>query len=297
MDSFGREQQQPRRGFSFGFTSIVVIVIAVLAAFLALTTITWSDTGNAQIGLHYKGGIFQDKTFAGVIPPGQSIRPVGLMDSVYYLPANQRTYQTGRNPSSDSSVITATNADGNEIEFETSMTFELPTNAATLDEFYREVCTKYQKCAGAGWSQMLDDYLRKAQETVLQSVSRGLTSEKMTQDQDALITMGQEVSKKLPEQINDLMGGPYLEVKEYQINNLHPPESVIKKYEQLTAAQVETQKADQQAKTAGKLQKTLKDNPQYLQLLDRQNQQACIESGDCRVLYVPQGSDLLVQQP
>jgi hypothetical protein len=78
---------------------------------------------------------------------------------------------------------------------------------------------------------------------------------------------------------------------------MHLPENVLNKYEQLTAAKVETQKATQQSKTAGELQATLKQNPAYLELLNIQNQEACIESGDCKVLYVPQGSDLLVQQP
>jgi hypothetical protein len=270
------------------------VLIALVILFGA---VTWGSTGVKEIGLHYSGGPIEGQEFVGIIPPGQPPRPIGLADDVIKLPNNQRTYITSRSEGGDSGVLTATNADGNKVEFETSMTFKVPTEPTIVSGFYEDICTKYSKCQGNGWTLMLDDYLRKAQETILQGVARDMTSEKMAQDPDALAEIGQQVNDRLPDQIKRTMGGPYLETSEFQVNNLHLPENVLNKYEQLTAAKVETQKATQQSKTAGELQATLKQNPAYLELLNIQNQEACIESGDCKVLYVPQGSDLLVQQP
>jgi hypothetical protein len=295
---YGRpEPPQPARRRIPFFTLIAVAIGVLIALVILFGAVTWGSTGVKEIGLHYSGGPIEGQEFVGIIPPGQPPRPIGLADDVIKLPNNQRTYITSRSEGGDSGVLTATNADGNKVEFETSMTFKVPTEPTIVSGFYEDICTKYSKCQGNGWTLMLDDYLRKAQETILQGVARDMTSEKMAQDPDALAEIGQQVNDRLPDQIKRTMGGPYLETSEFQVNNLHLPENVLNKYEQLTAAKVETQKATQQSKTAGELQATLKQNPAYLELLNIQNQEACIESGDCEVLYVPQGSDLLVQQP
>ena len=276
---------------------IVLAVVGGVMLGIILLASTWASTGVKEIALHYTGGPLEGQSFDEIIPPGQPLRPVGVADTIVKLPVNQRTYITGNTRGADSGVVTATNANGNKVEFETSMTFTVNTSPDKVSAFYEDICTKYSDCQDEGWDLMLDDYLRKVQETTLQSVSRSITSEKMATDPEVLTDIGTQVNEKLPSQIDRTMGGAYLEVSEFQVNNLHLPESVIKKYEQLTASKVETQKASQQAKTAEELQKTLNENPAYLELLNIQNQEACIENGDCRILYVPQGSDLMIQQP
>ena len=91
------------------------------------------------------------------------------------------------------------------------------------------------------------------------------------------------------------MGGAYLEVSEFQVNNLHLPTSVINEYEQLTARQVETQQAEQQALTAKELEATLKNNPQYLELRKTQAFEKAVEKGQVEFWVLPQ--DMTMNAP
>jgi regulator of protease activity HflC (stomatin/prohibitin superfamily) len=280
---------------SYGLIIWAVVIVAALM--ITLVSVTWASTGVKEIGLHYSGGPIEGQSFDNVIAPGQPIRPIGIADSVYKLPSNQRTYITGDSSGADSGVITATNSNGNQVEFETSMTFQVNTTPDVVSAFYEDICTKYQNCQDAGWNLMLDDYLRKVQETTLQSVSRSISSEDMAKDPDVLANVGQQVNERLPAQIERTMGGAYLEVSEFQVNNLHLPTSVINEYEQLTARQVETQQAEQQALTAKELEATLKNNPQYLELRKTQAFEKAVEKGQVEFWVLPQDMTMNAPSP
>ena len=280
---------------SYGMIIWAVVIVAALM--ITLVSVTWASTGVKEIGLHYSGGPIEGQSFDNVIAPGQPIRPIGIADSVYKLPSNQRTYITGDSSGADSGVITATNSNGNQVEFETSMTFQVNTTPDVVSAFYEDICTKYQNCQDAGWNLMLDDYLRKVQETTLQSVSRSISSEDMAKDPDVLTNVGQQVNERLPAQIESTMGGAYLEVSEFQVNNLHLPTSVINEYEQLTARQVETQQAEQQALTAKELEATLKNNPQYLELRKTQAFEKAVEKGQVEFWVLPQDMTMNAPSP
>jgi regulator of protease activity HflC (stomatin/prohibitin superfamily) len=280
---------------SYGMIIWAVVIVAALM--ITLVSVTWASTGVKEIGLHYSGGPIEGQSFDNVIAPGQPIRPIGIADSVYKLPSNQRTYITGDSSGADSGVITATNSNGNQVEFETSMTFQVNTTPDVVSAFYEDICTKYQNCQDAGWNLMLDDYLRKVQETTLQSVSRSISSEDMAKDPDVLVNIGQQVNERLPAQIESTMGGAYLEVSEFQVNNLHLPTSVINEYEQLTARQVETQQAEQQALTAKELEATLKNNPQYLELRKTQAFEKAVEKGQVEFWVLPQDMTMNAPSP
>jgi regulator of protease activity HflC (stomatin/prohibitin superfamily) len=280
---------------SYGMIIWAVVIVAALM--ITLVSVTWASTGVKEIGLHYSGGPIEGRSFDNVIAPGQPIRPIGIADSVYKLPSNQRTYITGDSSGADSGVITATNSNGNQVEFETSMTFQVNTTPDVVSAFYEDICTKYQNCQDAGWNLMLDDYLRKVQETTLQSVSRSISSEDMAKDPDVLANIGQQVNERLPAQIESTMGGAYLEVSEFQVNNLHLPTSVINEYEQLTARQVETQQAEQQALTAKELEATLKNNPQYLELRKTQAFEKAVEKGQVEFWVLPQDMTMNAPSP
>lgn len=283
------------RKVSYGLIIWAVVIVAALM--ITLVSVTWASTGVKEIGLHYSGGPIEGQSFDNVIAPGQPIRPIGIADSVYKLPSNQRTYITGDTSGADSGVITATNSNGNQVEFETSMTFQVNTTPDVVSAFYEDICTKYQNCQDAGWNLMLDDYLRKVQETTLQSVSRSISSEDMAKDPDVLANIGQQVNERLPAQIESTMGGAYLEVSEFQVNNLHLPTSVINEYEQLTARQVETQQAEQQALTAKELEATLKNNPQYLELRKTQAFEKAVEKGQVEFWVLPQDMTMNAPSP
>lgn len=280
---------------SYGMIIWAVVIVAALM--ITVVSVTWASTGVKEIGLHYSGGPIEGQSFDNVIAPGQPIRPIGIADSVYKLPSNQRTYITGDSSGADSGVITATNSNGNQVEFETSMTFQVNTTPDVVSAFYEDICTKYQNCQDAGWNLMLDDYLRKVQETTLQSVSRSISSEDMAKDPDVLANIGQQVNERLPAQIESTMGGAYLEVSEFQVNNLHLPTSVINEYEQLTARQVETQQAEQQALTAKELEATLKNNPQYLELRKTQAFEKAVEKGQVEFWVLPQDMTMNAPSP
>ncbi len=53
------------------------------------------STDANRIGLHYGGGVIEDKKFKSIMPPGATNKLIGPGDTVYSYPIDQRSYIIG----------------------------------------------------------------------------------------------------------------------------------------------------------------------------------------------------------
>ncbi|HEY3015381.1 MAG TPA: band 7 protein, partial [Nocardioides sp.] len=68
-----------------------VIAAVILIVFLGYL-FNFANTDANRIGLHYGGGIIEDKKFKSVIEPGSTNKLIGPGDTVYTYPIDQRSY-------------------------------------------------------------------------------------------------------------------------------------------------------------------------------------------------------------
>lgn len=291
-----------------GLVSFIAGGVTLVAAVLVVTGLfSWDSTDVDEIGLHYSGGPVEGRKFEGIVPPSTSGSFYGPMDTVVKLPANQRTYTISKVASESdtnrSDSIDAANSDGVEIEYETSTYFELNRDPDTLREFYERVCTKYDDCQGEGWDMMLNDNLRKAQETTLQNVSRQYSTDDLRLE-DGLPQIQKEASEVMQTNINKNLGGSYFTVQSFQINDTDVPENVAAGYSQVKAEELKTQaqseqvaQAEQQANAARELAATLESSPSYLELRRIQMLEKGMENGTVKLYVIPEGTPTTVPTP
>lgn len=282
--------------------TIVVAVIAVLFIF------NFDSTDVDEYGLKYSAGPIEGKHFEGFVPPGSSLRFLGVLDYMDTLPANQRTYIVGDSGSDATGDIVVTDGQGVELGFKTSSTFELVNDPKELNTLNLQICTKYDGCydnegtTDDGWGQMLNDYYRKAQESALQTVARQYDTDELMQGD--LTEFNKQVADATQEKVQQNMGGKYLTDVTFQIQRPIAPKAVQDKYNAVKAAALQTQvkkqevnQANQQAKAADQLQETLQQNPNYLKLRQIEVQEEAVEHGKVTFWVLPDNANLTTPTP
>lgn len=277
------------------------------AIFLALAVgvigglFSWDSTDVDEVGLHYSGGPIEGRKFETLVGPSTSGSFYGPFDKLVKLPANQRTYIISKEASGGdvAGFVSAKNAEGVEIEYETTMWFRLNTKPDVVRRFYEDVCTKYDDCQGSGWDQMLADNLRKAQETALQSTSRRYSTDAVAQEGDTLAEIQRDVADALKSRVNDNLGGPYFVDMRFQVNDVDIPQRIAEGYDDLKRAELVTQtrkqevaQAEQQALAADKLASTLNENPNYLELRRIQMMEEAVKGGKIEFWVLPEDATM-----
>lgn len=287
---------------AFLISAVLGAVGLLLAVFIVTGLLSWDAPEVDEYGLHYSGGPFEGKKFEQLIPPGSSGQFLGPLDKLVRLPSNQRTYIVSQGGAdgerAGGDVITVTDRQGVELQFETSSSFDLSSKPDVLNKFYEEVCTKYDDCYDEegtnadGWGMMLNDYYRKAQESALQTVARGYTTDQLMKED--LGGFQREVAVATEKKVAENMGGAFFEDITFQIQRPIAPPSVQDRYNAAKAAELQTQvrkeevaQAEQQALAAEELAQTLNDNPNYLELQKVEALNAAVENGKTEFWVLP----------
>lgn len=278
---------------------ITLLVAALLvggAIFLVIGLFSWDSTKVNEIGLHYNGGPLEGQSFNKVVPPGTPGRFYGPFDKVIKLPANQRTFIISESDEGDvKGEITAANASGIDVGYETSLWFALNKDPKELQAFFEQVCTKYDNCQGAGWDRMLQANVGRAQETALLNASKNYTTDEMRLG-TGIQQIQSDVAKTLPQAVNENVGGDYFQVRGFQINDPDFPRDVVAGYEAKEKARLltETRKAEtlaaqEQAKASQALAQT---DPDYIRLQEVEALKTAIEKGQVEFWVLPEGTSV-----
>jgi hypothetical protein len=272
--------------------------VTLLIAFVAvLIFFRFGSTDVDEYGLKYSAGPIEGKHYEGFSAPGSSLQFLGFLDYMDKLPANQRTYIVGDRGGDVSEPIVVTDGQGVELAFRTSSTFELVSNPTDLNTFNLEICTKYDGCDGDGWTYMLNDYYLKAQESALQTVARQYSTDELMQGD--LTEFNQKVAEATQQKVADNFGGNYFTDVTFQIQRPLAPTAVQDKYNAAKAAQLQTEvrkeevnQAKQQANAAEELQKTLEDNPQYIEWQKTEALKDAVDNNNIEFWVLPSDSQV-----
>jgi regulator of protease activity HflC (stomatin/prohibitin superfamily) len=197
-----------------------------------------------------------------------------------------------------------TDGQGVELAFKTSSTFELTSNPNDLNTMNLELCTKYSdgcedkpETNDDGWGLMLNEYYRKAQESALQTIARKYDTDELMQGD--LTEFNQRVADEVEKKVAQNMGGNYLTDITFQIQRPIAPKSVQEKYNAVKAASLQTEvrkqevnQATQQANAAEELQKTLEDNPQYIEWQRTEAFKEAVDKGQVEFWVLPDTSSI-----
>ncbi len=287
-------------------------VLAGVAAFVAAGVFSWDSTDVDEVGLHYSGGPIEGRSFEALVPPSTSGTFYGPLDTLVKLPANQRTYLVTRGPDGDragADAITAKNSEGVEVAYETTVWFRLNQEPKVLRDFYESVCTKYDECEDDpgtnddGWGRMLNDNMRKVQETTLQNESRRVSTDDVVQDADALGGIQDKVARQLGDTVNSNLGGPFFVDIRFQINDVDVPEGVAAGYDRIKAAQLlsqtrteEVNQAEQQAQAAEALARATQSEG-YLELRKIEAMEKAVDSGKVSFWVLPEDATMAAPAP
>lgn len=281
-----------------GLTTLIgIAVAALLALIIALFIFTWGSTERDEYGLVYSAGPIEGQHFQKFVAPGSSLQFLGVLDYMDTLPANQRTYIVGERGDDVDHPIVVTDGAGVELGFKTSSTFELVSNPDELNTLNVEICTKYDGCDDEGWTYMLNDYYRKAQESALQTVARQYTTDELMKGN--LTEFNQQVADETQERVAANLGGNYLTDVTFQIQRPIAPTSVQDRYDAIKAASLQTEvrkqevkQAEQQANAAEKLQKTLENNPSYIEWQKTEALKEAVDNKNIEFWVLPSDSQV-----
>lgn len=71
------------------------LIVGVIALIILFNIFNFASTEANKIGLHYGGGVVEDKKFKSIIPPGSTNKLIGPGDTIYSYPIDQRSYIIG----------------------------------------------------------------------------------------------------------------------------------------------------------------------------------------------------------
>lgn len=233
------------------------IYIIPLLFLLAACGLTSSEVN--QVGLHYSGGIIEDKDFVQLIDPGVTNKSTGFGDNVYYYPNDQRTYKFSREGGGDvAAAIVAPTSEGTRVVLEGLITFRLcqPTEsdregfdidwgseggyAACLRTFHENIGLKTSAYSdNVGWDAMLTEFLRPAIEISVNRSTRSYTVDQVLTT-ETLDELNASIRQALPSEVTANMDGNFIYFSSVSFEQIEPESPEVQAaYDERAAARLE----------------------------------------------------------
>jgi hypothetical protein len=234
----------------------IVIAIGVIAFLL-------SGFGYAPIGYYslvYR--TFPSNQFIKVVQPGQGLYWRGYFTTDYLYPATQRTYIVSSNPDEGDvqgqDMIVAKCGDSNAVNIQTALTFNLVSDPDMLREFHEKIGLKRSIWTTEGWTSFLEQYIRQPEKDAFQRAVKpytAITASGETTDAAGhaygMNEIGGTVGEELQRDMDSYMGGHYVQVVQFQLNDITPQDpNIVNAIAARTAAQQSVQTAQQQLAAA-----------------------------------------------
>lgn len=145
---------------------------AVILILFLFWVFNFADTEANRVGLHYGGGVVEDKKFKSVIPAGTTNTLIGPGDTVYTYPIDQRSYIIGGEGADTASEdeVTVVSKDNVRLGVRVQVYFTLNQKQDTLRQFHERIGLKTSAYEDEGWSAMLKDYFRPQIDRALAAV-------------------------------------------------------------------------------------------------------------------------------
>ncbi|GAA1667393.1 hypothetical protein GCM10009745_07050 [Kribbella yunnanensis] len=282
----------------------IVTVIVIIALF---NIFNFADTDANKIGLHYGGGVVEDKKFKSIIPPGSTNSLIGPGDTVYAYPIDQRSYIIG-GAGADTDAgdeVTVVSKDNVRLGVRVQVYFTLNRTEDTIKSFHERIGLKTDAYTDRGWNDMLQSYFRPQIDRALSAVATNYVWAELYNNEAKKSEFQTAASKEFTRLLPAAVGGDYFCGPAYNGNNACGELSfTVQKPTPLDKGIIDGLEAKQRAELAKATQEQtnqrvnveLESVKKQVQMLGAQGYllKTAIESGKIQFMVIPQGTPVSV---
>ncbi|HET6297891.1 MAG TPA: SPFH domain-containing protein [Kribbella sp.] len=288
-----------------GGVVLLVVVIIVLA-----NLFNFADTDANKIGLHYGGGVIEDKKFKSIIPPGSTNKLIGPGDTVYSYPIDQRSYIIGGAgaDTEDADEVTVVSKDNVRLGVRVQVYFTLNREQPVIQSFHERIGLKTDAYTASGWDDMLQSYFRPQIDRALAAVGTNYNWAELYNNEAKKSQFQTAAAKEFTRLLPAAVGGDYFCGPSYTGGNACGELSfTIQKPTPLDKGIIDGLEAKQRAELAKQAQEQknqqvnveLQSVKQQVAMLGAQGYllKSAIESGKIQFMVIPQNGNVTIPAP
>ncbi|MFG1818110.1 SPFH domain-containing protein [Kribbella sp. NPDC049174] len=286
------------------------IVLAVIALIVLFNIFNFADTDANKIGLHYGGGVVEDKSFKSIIPPGSTNKLIGPGDTVYAYPIDQRSYIIGGDGADTDTAdeVTVVSKDNVRLGVRVQVYFTLNRTEETLKSFHERIGLKTDAYEDDGWDTMLRSYFRPQIDRALSAVATNYNWAELYNNEAKKSAFQKAAAEEFTRLLPAAVGGDYFCGPSYTGNNACGELSfTVQKPTPLDKGIIDGLEAKQRAELARatQVQKNeqvnveLQSVKQQVAMLGAQGYllKTAIESGKIQFMVIPQNGNVSIPVP
>ena len=287
-----------------GLIGVVVLIILLVNIF------NFADTDANKIGLHYGGGVIEDKKFKSIIPPGSTNKLIGPGDTVYSYPIDQRSYIIGGAGADTETAdeVTVVSRDNVRLGVRVQVYFTLNREKDVIQSFHERIGLKTDAYTPAGWDDMLQSYFRPQIDRALAAVATNYNWAELYNNEAKKAAFQTAAAKEFTRLLPAAVGGDYFCGPSYTGGNACGELSfTIQKPTPLDKGIIDGLEAKQRAELAKQAQEQknqqvnveLQSVKQQVAMLGAQGYllKSAIESGKIQFMVIPQNGNVSIPVP
>jgi len=296
-----------------GSTKVKVIgglIVAVIVIIALFNIFNFADTDANRIGLHYGGGVIEDKKFKSIVPPGSTNKLIGPGDTVYTYPIDQRSYIIGGDGADTDAAdeVTVVSKDNVRLGVRVQVYFTLNRDDEVLRSFHERIGLKTDAYTDRGWDQMLQSYFRPQIDRALAAVAANYGWAELYNNEAKKSAFQTAAAKEFTRLLPAAVGGDYFCGPSYNGGNACGELSfTIQKPTPLDKGIIDGLEAKQRAELAKATQEQknqqvnveLQSVKQQVAMLGAQGYllKTAIESGKIQFMVIPQNGNVSIPVP
>jgi hypothetical protein len=287
-----------------GAIGVIVLLIILFTIF------NFADTDANRIGLHYGGGVIEDKKFKSIIAPGSTNQLIGPGDTVYSYPIDQRSYIIGGAGADSASEdeVTVVSKDNVRLGVRVQVYFTLNREQAVIQSFHERIGLKTDAYTESGWNEMLQSYFRPQIDRALAAVGTNYNWAELYNNEAKKAQFQTAAAKEFTRLLPAAVGGDYFCGPSYTGGNACGELSfTIQKPTPLDKGIIDGLEAKQRAELAKQAQEQknqqvnveLQSVKAQVAMLGAQGYllKSAIESGKIQFMVIPQNGNVTIPVP
>jgi hypothetical protein len=286
------------------------LILAVIAIIVLFNIFNFADTDANKIGLHYGGGVIEDKKFKSIIPPGSTNKLIGPGDTVYDYPIDQRSYIIGGDGADTDAAdeVTVVSKDNVRLGVRVQVYFTLNRDKDVIKSFHERIGLKTEAYEPDGWTDMLQSYFRPQIDRALAAVATNYNWAELYNNEAKKSAFQTAAAREFTRLLPAAVGGDYFCGPSYNGNNACGELSfTIQKPTPLDKGIIDGLEAKQRAELAKATQEQknqqvnveLQSVKQQVAMLGAQGYllKTAIESGNIQFMVIPQNGNVSIPVP
>lgn len=286
------------------------LIVGVLALIILFNIFNFASTEANKIGLHYGGGVVEDKKFKSIIPPGSTNKLIGPGDTIYSYPIDQRSYIIGGAgaDTENADEVTVVSKDNVRLGVRVQVYFTLNRDKPVIQSFHERIGLKTEAYEDTGWSDMLQSYFRPQIDRALAAVGTNYAWAELYNNESKKAQFQTAAAKEFTRLLPAAVGGDYFCGPGYNGSNACGELSfTIQKPTPLDKGIIDGLEAKQRAELAKQAQEQknqqvnveLQSVKQQVAMLGAQGYllKTAIESGKIQFMVIPQNGNVSIPVP